>query len=73
MIDMKIKDQVLTTDLRETLKRIMQSEIEALPETLKELDPKERLNVVCKLMPYVFPKVEAVEAKSGEPLQLDSW
>jgi len=65
----KTKEQVLTMGLRETLKTIMQKEIEKLPETLEALEPKERLNVVCKLMPYVFPKVEAVHPKEGEPMQ----
>jgi hypothetical protein len=69
----KTKEQVLTNNLRETLKTIMQKEIEKLPETLEALDPKERLNVVCKLMPYVFPKVETVHPKEGEPLQFDNW
>lgn len=70
---MRTKEQVLTMGLRETLKTIMQKEIEKLPETLEALDPKERLNVVCKLMPYVFPKVETVHSKDGEPLQFESW
>ena len=69
---MKTKEQVLTMGLRETLKNIMQKEIEKLPETLEALDPKERLNVVCKLMPYVFPKVETVHPKEGEPLQFEN-
>ncbi len=69
----KTKDPVLTMGLRETLKAIMRTEIEKLPETLEALDPKERLNVVCKLMPYVFPKVETVHSKEGEPLQFDNW
>ena len=69
----KTKEQVLTNNLRETLKTIMQKEIEKLPETLETLDPKERLNVVCKLMPYVFPKVETVHSTEGEPFQYDSW
>ena len=51
----------------------MQKEIEKLPETLDALDPKERLNVVLRLMPYVFPKVETVHAKEGEPLQFENW
>lgn len=70
---MKKKEQILTIGLREALKTIMQKEIEKLPKTLEALEPKERLNVVCKLMPYVFPKVETVHPKEGEPLQLDSW
>lgn len=69
----KTKEQVLTNNLRETLKTIMQKEIEKLPETLKTLDTKERLNVVCKLMPYVFPKVETVHPTDGEPLQFGNW
>lgn len=66
---MKTKEQVLTRGLRETLKVIMQNEIEKLPATLEGLEPKDRLNVVCKLLPYVFPKVEAVHPKEGEPIQ----
>ncbi|KAF0237442.1 MAG: hypothetical protein FD181_2008 [Prolixibacteraceae bacterium] len=66
---MKTKEQVLTIGLRETLKTIMQKEIERLPETLEALEPKERLNVLCKLMPFVFPKVESVHPTEGEPLQ----
>ncbi|TCO07028.1 hypothetical protein [Natronoflexus pectinivorans] len=66
---MKTKDQVLTMGLRETLKTIMQKEIENLPETLKALEPKERINIVCKLMPYVFPKIETVHPTEGEPIQ----
>ena len=45
----------------------MQKEIELLPETLKGLEPIQRLNILCKLMPYVFPKVEAVDSEKGEP------
>ena len=64
---MKTKEQILTMSLRETLKNIMKKEVEKLPTTLETLEPKERLNILCKLMPYVFPKVEAVHPKEGEP------
>lgn len=66
---MKTKEQVLTNVLRETLKSIMQKEIQKLPETLETLEPKERLNILCKLMPFIFPKVEAVHPTEGEPIQ----
>jgi hypothetical protein len=68
---MKTKEQVLTRGLRESLKNIMQNEIEKLPETLEALEPKERINVVCKLMPFVFPKVQTVHSKEGEPFSFD--
>ena len=57
----------LTKNIREELKELMQKEIEQLPETLKGLEPKDRLNVLCKLMPFVLPKVESVNHESGEP------
>jgi hypothetical protein len=65
---MKAKEQVLTNDLRETLKAVMQKEIQKLPETLETLEPKERLNILCKLMPFIFPKVEAINSNDGEPM-----
>ena len=64
---MKTKEQILTMGLRETLKDLMQKELEQLPETLKELDPVQRLNILCKLMPYVLPKTESVKHTLGEP------
>jgi hypothetical protein len=69
----KTKEQVLTMGLRETLKNIMKNEIKKLPEILEALEPKERMNIVCKLMPYVFPKVETIHPTEGEPLQFDNW
>ena len=65
----KNKEQVLTMTVRETLKTIMQKEIEKLPEQLETLEPKERLNILCKLMPFVFPKVENIHATDGEPME----
>lgn len=59
----------ITANIRETLKEMMQQELEQLPETLKALDPVQRLNVLCKLMPYVLPKTESVKHSFGEPEQ----
>lgn len=60
-------NKTLTGNIRDTLKDLMQKELEQLPETLKELDPVQRLNVLCKLMPYVLPKTESVKHTIGEP------
>ena len=57
----------LTTDLRGMLKEIVHKELAALPDTLASLDPAQRLNIVCKLIGYVLPKVEAVKHHQGEP------
>lgn len=57
----------LVGGIRDTLKELMKKELEQLPVTLKGLEPVQRLNVLCKLIPYVLPKVEAVHAEKGEP------
>ena len=57
----------LTKNIRETLKELMQKELDNLPDTLKGLEPFQRLNILCKLIPYVLPKVESVHHEQGEP------
>lgn len=62
-----MKKEILTKNLRTELKETVQNEIKQIPELLKELDTKERLNVLCKLLPYVLPRVEQVSFSLGEP------
>jgi len=53
---------------------LLRRDLEQLPETLKELDPVQRLNLLCKLIPYVLPKVVSVTHKLGEPeLPQKNW
>lgn len=61
----------LVKNIREMLKAQIQKELEQLPETLKDLEPEKRLNIVCKLIPFVLPKVEAVHSETGEPNHWD--
>ena len=65
----EIKDDILTNNLRKTLKILIQGEIEKLPKTLDKLESNERLNILLKLMPYVFPKVQKIHSNEGEPLE----
>ena len=57
----------ITGNIRDTLKGLMQKELEQLPHTLEALDPVQRLNILCKLIPYVLPKTESVKHTLGEP------
>jgi hypothetical protein len=71
---MQSKEKVLITDLRESLKGVIQNELLQISEQLEAMEPKERLNIVCKLMPYVFPKVETIHLQQGEkqkPFEFD--
>lgn len=53
-------------NLREILKAFVMDELESLPETVKELEPLQRLNIVAKLIPFVMPRVESVHFERGE-------
>lgn len=48
---------------REGLQELVRRELAELPETLKALDPKDRIATLCKLLPFVFPKMSNVEGK----------
>ena len=65
----------LTGNIRDTLKELMQQELALLPETLKDLDSVQRINVLCKLMPYVLPKTASVKHNFGEPdeFKINRW
>jgi hypothetical protein len=60
------KNQLKIDDIRETLKTLMQNEISDLPQRLEALDNEKRIGIICKLIPYVFPKIETVEVSQGE-------
>ena len=61
----------LTKELRSSLKNILNSELELLEENMSQLDPKERIEILIKMMPYVFPKLENVSYSIHEPTDFD--
>lgn len=54
-----------TAELKEALKTILDAELEKVQEYLELLEPKERLDFVAKLLPYVVPKQSEVDHKNG--------
>jgi hypothetical protein len=64
-------NEVLTKDLRNQLKELIRKEIEQLPEQLKEMVPKERLDILLKLIAFILAKVSSVSHSLGEPFQID--
>ncbi len=61
---------VVRAELRSALKDVLYDEIEQIPHRLDELEAKDRLELLVKLMPYVFPKVQSVSQSLDEPM---SW
>jgi len=52
-------------------KSTVDDELQILQHNIKELLPKERVELLIKLLPYVMPKVQTVNAKDGEPIGSD--
>ena len=61
----------LTRELRAVLKDLIHEELETLQERMDHLDPKERLEVLVKLLPYVLPKVSPTSYTTDEPLTME--
>ena len=61
----------LTKELRSFLKDILYQELEQIQEHLDALNPKERVELLIKLMPYALPKVTSVSHTTNEPLDWD--
>lgn len=63
----------LTRELRTALKNILHKEIKTIPEHLNKLEPKDRLEMLIKLLPYAMPKVEPESYQIGEGGLADQW
>ena len=57
----------LTKEIRSVLKDIIFYELENIEEKLVQLEPKDRIELIIKLIPYALPKVEQVNYSVGEP------
>ena len=58
----------MTKELRSVLKDILYQELEQIQERLDTLKPKERIDLLIKLMPYALPKVTSISYTANEPL-----
>ena len=61
----------MTKELRSVLKDILYQELEEVQERFKLLEPKERIELLIKLMPYIIPKVTSISHTTNEPLDWD--
>jgi hypothetical protein len=49
----------LSTKVKEALATALEGELENIQELLHQLEPKERVDAVIKLLPFFFPKLQA--------------
>ena len=58
----------MTKELRSVLKDVVYQELEKIQECLNLLEPKERIELLIKLMPFVLPKTTSISHTTNEPL-----
>ena len=63
----------LTKELRTILKEALHKELKGIGERLEQLEPKEHLEVLIKLMPFVFPRMNKVSHSMDEPVDFSEW
>ncbi len=51
----------VTADVRSTIKKIIEDNIEQVSADIASLSPKDRVAIIEKLLQYVIPKIQAVE------------
>lgn len=54
------EDEPEFLQLRTILRKTMLSELEKLPTTLENLEPKARIELLVKIMPFVFPRCDSI-------------
>lgn len=52
----------LTGTVKEMITQFVETEIRHLPQLLKQLEPKEKADLIIKLLPYIVPKIAPVDA-----------
>ena len=58
----------MTKELRTVLKDVLYKELDDIQERFNLLEPKERIELLIKLLPYAIPKVTAISHTTNEPL-----
>ena len=61
----------LTKEVRTVLKELVFDEISQVQHHFEKLDPKERIELLIKLMPYVCPKIQTASHSLNEPMDFN--
>ena len=61
----------ITRELRATLKNLIADELESLPDLMDKLEPRDRAELLIKLMKYCLPPVQPIAASANEPMDFE--
>ena len=67
-----IESSKSTTQIRELLNSVLQEEIERSPGHFNAItDPKQRLDALAKLLPFIAPKMQSIKEAKQEENQIN--
>jgi hypothetical protein len=61
----------LTKELRTLLKDFIYNELENMTDYLEQMTPKDKVEIIIKLLPYAMPKIDNINYSVHEPLSYD--
>lgn len=56
----------VTQDVRTLLKEVVSKELTEVDKLLKDVEPRDRLEFIIKLLPFVLPKFEGIAFDSNQ-------
>jgi hypothetical protein len=56
-----------TAETKELIQKIVSNELDSITDLLEKLEPKERIDAVIRLLPYIVPKQSEVSITDPEP------
>jgi hypothetical protein len=57
----------LAGTVKEMITQLIENEVKHLPGLLNQIQPKEKADLVLKLLPYIIPKIASVDAPKEKP------
>ncbi len=61
----------LTGTVKEMITQFIENEVRHLPGLLNQMEPKEKADLVLKLLPYIIPKIASVDAPMEKTQRFD--
>jgi len=55
-----------TTEAKQILQKIVNNELDNITDLLNKLEPKERIDSIIKLLPYIVPKQQEIAIENKE-------
>ncbi len=59
----------VTSDIREKFNQLLTDSLETISDDLKELSPKDRINVLLQLSKFILPQLKATELTNNNTFE----